>query len=82
MRLRGLPAAARALVVGVSGCALVDRPAKEEPAPPTSAAPRTPPPSAAGLEDFYQQNLSWARCSGGQCADLAASSCQVDAMTS
>lgn len=70
MRLRGLPAAAMALVVGVSGCALVDRPAKEEPAPPTSAAPRTPPPSAAGLEDFYQQNLSWARCSGGQCADL------------
>ncbi len=39
-------------------------------AKPTSIGPQTPPAGMEGMEKFYDQDLKWRKCEGGQCAKL------------
>jgi pimeloyl-ACP methyl ester carboxylesterase len=71
--LRPLTATATALVLALSGCTLVGDGPKVEPGEDSGAstsAPRTPPSGSEALSAFYEQQLQWNRCAGGQCADL------------
>lgn len=74
MRRRLAPVAITlTLGLALSGCGLVDSVRDRlSPRPSASVAAQTPPEGApAGLEKFYAQELSWSKCSAGECTTLS-----------
>ena len=71
---RRLASVALALTAGLvlTGCGIVDGVRDLINPRPTAAAPAETPPEGAptGLEKFYAQELTWEKCSGGECATL------------
>ncbi|KGN40025.1 alpha/beta hydrolase [Knoellia aerolata] len=69
MRRASFTAALVSVALLASGCSTVeDLFAPEAPAP--SWSPQKPPPGMEGMDAFYDQQLQWEDCSGGQCAKL------------
>lgn len=62
-------AGALALVLGLSGCSLLEEDPNAAPEP-SITIDRTPPPGSEALTKFYEQDLSWRNCGLGQCAKL------------
>lgn len=62
-----LVAVCAAAVLPLAGCSLLDP--GPEPTGLTSGD-HEPPPGSSGLEEFYEQDLSWSDCEEGECAKL------------